>query len=163
MMQIHVRQATADDVAEIEAQLVEAAAWVDALGAVMWEEGELDRGRIAGEVAAGQFFIADANADPAGAVRFQLDDQLFWPDQPRGEAAFVHRLVVRRRFKGAGVSTALLQWAVERTRGLGLAYLRLDCDADRHRLRAMYERFGFSLHSYRQVGAYYVARYQYRV
>ena len=162
-MEIRVRQATAADVAEIEAQLVEAAAWVDALGVVMWEEGELERERIAREVAAGQFFIADAGGEPAGAVRFQLADQLFWPDQPVGDAAFVHRLVVRRRFKGAGVSTALLQWAVERTRGLDRTYLRLDCDADRYRLRAMYERFGFALHSYRQVGAYYVARYQYRV
>jgi GNAT superfamily N-acetyltransferase len=160
---IQVRQATAADVPEIEAQLVEAAAWVDALGVVMWEEGELERDRIAAEVAAGQFFIAEVDRVPAGAVRFQLDDQQFWPDLPPGTSTFVHRLVVRRRFKGLGVSAVLMQWAVERTRDLGRSHLRLDCDADRDRLRALYERFGFVLHSYRQVGAYYVARYEYRV
>ena len=39
-------------------------------------------------------------------------------------------------------------------------YLRLDCDNERSRLRALYERFGFRLHSVRQVGAYFVARYE---
>ena len=41
--------------------------------------------------------------------------------------------------------------------------LRLDCDSHRLKLRALYERFGFTLHSFRQVGPYHVARYEYRV
>ncbi len=100
---------------------------------------------------------------PAGAMRFQLEDLLFWPDIPQEESAFVHRLVVARRFKGQGVSTALLQWAVQHTRACGRKFLRLDCDAERRRLRALYEAFGFRLHSYRQVQSYYVARYEYRL
>jgi GNAT superfamily N-acetyltransferase len=67
---------------------------------------------------------------------------------------------VRRAFAGQRISTALLQWAVERARSLNRRYLRLDCDAERSRLRALYERFGFRLHSFRQVDAYYVSRYQ---
>lgn len=127
----------------------------------MWEDGELDAGRTAAEVAAGQFVLAECGGEPAGAVRLQLEDSLFWPDLPPGESAFVHRLVVRRRFKGQGVSTALLDWAVHRARGLGRRHLRLDCDAERTKLRALYEAFGFDLHSYRRVGSYYVARYAY--
>jgi len=30
-------------------------------------------------------------------------------------------------------------------------------------LRAFYERFGFRLHSYRQVGSYYVSRYELQI
>jgi GNAT superfamily N-acetyltransferase len=76
----------------------------------------------------------------------------------------VHRLAVRRRYAGTGVSTAaMLRWAVERTRALGRPYLRLDCAAARPKLRAIYERFGFQHHSYAQIGAYYVARYEYDV
>lgn len=158
-MTAHVRQATAADVPAIEAMLVEAARWVDALGVVMWEEGELDSQRIAGEVAGGQFFIAEVAGEPAGAVRFQLDDPQFWPDLEEAESAFVHRLIVRRAFKGQGVSTALLDWAASHARTLGKRFLRLDCDAARPKVRAVYERYGFRLHDYRQVGAYYVARY----
>jgi GNAT superfamily N-acetyltransferase len=75
----------------------------------------------------------------------------------------VHRLVVRRRFKGQGISTALLSWAVEHARACGRGRLRLDCDAQRTKLRELYERFGFRFHSYRQVTSYYVARYEYDV
>jgi GNAT superfamily N-acetyltransferase len=91
----------------------------------------------------------------------QLDDQLFWPELTDGQSAFVHRLAVRRRFAGTGVSLALLSWSVEHARRLGKLCLRLDCDHQRTKLRSVYERFGFRLHSYRQVGPYYVARYEY--
>ena len=120
--------------------LREAAQWVDALGVVMWEDGELDRRAIDAEVAAGQFVVATTGDEVAGTLRFQLEDPLFWPDLPSGRSAFVHRLVVRRAFKGRGVSQALLAWAVERAREEGREALRLDCDADRDKLRAVDQR-----------------------
>ena len=161
MTAITVRQAQASEAAVIQDMLEEAAKWVDALGVVMWDESELDAGRIARETAAGQFFVAEIDGDPAGAVRFQLEDQLFWPDLDGDDSAFIHRLVVRRRYKGLGVATALMGWAVSHARSMGKRYLRLDTDASRPKLRELYERFGFQFHSFRQVGPYYVARYQY--
>lgn len=160
-MLITVRQAQPADVHVVEELLIEAARWVDALGEVMWEEGELAAGRVAAEVEEGQFFLAAVDGEPGGAIKFQLEDRLFWPDLTQSDSAFVHRLVVGRRYRGLGVSTALLQWAVDRATSMGKRYLRLDCDASRPKLRALYERFGFRVHSFRQVGAYYVARYEY--
>jgi GNAT superfamily N-acetyltransferase len=161
MSTIMVRQAQAADTTLVQNMLEEAAMWVDALGVIMWEEGELAPGRVDSEIADGLFFIAEVSGDPAGVVKFQLEDRLFWPDLIEDESAFIHRLVVRRRFKGLGVSTALMQWAVSRARAMGKRHLRLDCDASRPKLRQLYEEFGFVFHSFRQVGAYYVARYQY--
>jgi GNAT superfamily N-acetyltransferase len=161
-MTVAIRQAQQCDAAIVEAMLVEAARWVDALGEVMWETGELAPERIATEIAAGQFHLAMADGEPAGAIRFQLEDTLFWPDFPQDHtSAFVHRLVVRRCYKGQGISTALLRWAVEYARTLGRSHLRLDCDQSRPKLRALYESFGFQFHSFQQVGPYYVARYEY--
>jgi GNAT superfamily N-acetyltransferase len=160
-MHPRIRRAGPPDAGAIEAMLREAALWVDALGVVMWEEGELDPSHIAAEVEAGQFVVAEIGGDLAGAIRFQLHDPLFWPDLPPGRSAFVHRLVVRRAFKGRGISQALLAWAVNEARTEGRDALRLDCDADRVKLRALYEAFGFRLHSHRQVGPYYVSRYEY--
>ena len=161
MTAVTVRQAMPPDAAAVQDMFEEAARWVDALGVVMWDEGELDPGRMVREIAAGQFFIAEIDGDPAGAVRFQLEDRLFWPDLAGDDSAFIHRLVVRRRYKGHGVSIALMHWAVSRARSIGKSYLRLDTDASRPKLRELYEGFGFQFHSFRQVGAYYVARYQY--
>ena len=161
---IPIRQAGPADVRAVVDVLTEAAAWVEQLdGTVMWVENELAVEHVAAEIDQQQFFVAEMAGEIAGVIRFQLRDQLFWPDLETDDSAFVHRIGVRRRYARRGVSTALLQWAVERARLLGKTYLRLDCDADRSRLRAVYERFGFVLHSYRQVGSYYVARYQVRL
>lgn len=163
MTTITVRQALAGEAAMIQGMLEEAAAWVDALGVVMWDEDELAPESVDREVAAGLFFIADVDGEAAGAVRFQLADQLFWPDLTGDHSAFIHRLVVRRRYKGHGVSAALMRWAASHARALGKRWLRLDCDADRPKLRTLYEGFGFRFHSFRQVGSYYVARYEYQL
>ena len=156
-----IRQATADDTRALVETLTEAADWVERLdGTTMWVEGELEEHRVRAEAEAGMFVVAEIDGHVVGAIRFQLEDQLFWPDLDGRDSAFVHRLAVRRAHAGQGISVALLQWAVERARSLHKRYLRLDCDADRPRLRELYEGFGFRLHSYRQVGAYSVSRYE---
>ena len=159
-----IRQASVGDAKSIAATLIEAARWVEQLdGTIMWVEGELEEPRISAEVAAGMFVVAEIEGQVVGALRFQLEDRLFWPDLEGSDSAFVHRLAVRREFAGRGVSTALLEWAMDRAHALGKRFLRLDCDAERGRLRDFYERFGFRLHSYRQVGAYYVSRYELQI
>jgi GNAT superfamily N-acetyltransferase len=159
-----IRQASSADMRVIAEILTEAAKWVEELdGTIMWVEGELEEPRVRAEADAGMFVLAEVDGRVAGAMRVQLEDRLFWPDLDGADSAFVHRLAVRRAFAGQGISTMLIQWAVDRARDLGKTYLRLDCDAERIRLRALYERFGFRLHSYRQVGAYYVSRYQLQI
>jgi hypothetical protein len=69
-MTITVRQAQRADVHVVEELLIEAARWVDALGEVMWEEGELVPGRIAVEVEEGQFFLAVVDGEPGGRSGF---------------------------------------------------------------------------------------------
>lgn len=162
-MIIAVRQAAIQDAAIVAEILTEAASWLEQAGMPMWRAGELTAAKIEADVKAGLFFLAECAGQPAGTVKFQLEDALFWPDRPVGEAAYIHRLAVRRSHAGMGVASALMRWAVERAAALGRRYLRLDCEASRPRLRAVYERFGFSHHTDRQVGAYFVARYEYTV
>ena len=158
-----IRQATPQDAAVVSDILKEAARWLEQAGMPLWREDELEPARIMTEVSAGFFFLAESSGDSAGTVKFQLDDSVCWPDERQQDAAYVHRLAVRRRYAGTGLSTVLLRWAVERTHALGRRYLRLDCDASRPRLRAIYERFGFRYHSDRQVGPYLVSRYEFDV
>lgn len=155
-----VRQATSQDAGVVSGILQEAARWLEQSGKPMWQGDELAASRITGEVEAGLFFVAECDGEVAGVIKFQLEDLLFWPDVPPGQSAFIHRLAVRRQFAGGRVSSALLRWAVQRTRSLGRTFLRLDCEASRPRLRAVYERFGFRHHSNRQVESYLVSRYE---
>jgi GNAT superfamily N-acetyltransferase len=158
-----IRQATPADAGVVADILGEAAGWLRREGMAMWRDDELEAGVIAADVEAGLFFLAEQSGDPAGVVKFQLDDPLFWPDLPRQDAAYVHRLAVRRRYAGTGLSTGLLRWAVGRTGAVGRRCLRLDCEATRPRLRALYESFGFRYHSDRQAGPYFVSRFEYDV
>ena len=156
-----IRQAAMRDLEVVASILSEAARWIEERGMPLWKESELLPERIAGEVGAGMFYLAECDGEPAGTVRFELEDTLFWPDVIQEESAFIHRLAVRRRFAGGAVSSALLRWAVRRTRELDRRYLRMDCVASRPRLRAIYERFGFRHHSDKEVGSYFVSRYEY--
>jgi len=162
-MRLSIHQATARDVDEVAGILLEAARWLEESGMAMWREDELLPIRIAEDVRSGLFFLAECDGEAAGTVRFQLEDKLFWPDVPQHDSTFIHRLAVRRRFAGGEISSALILWAIARTHTLRRRYLRLDCIASRGRLQAIYERMGFRFHSNRQVGPYYVARYEYDV
>ncbi|HXC36035.1 MAG TPA: GNAT family N-acetyltransferase [Candidatus Acidoferrales bacterium] len=162
-MHLSIRQAAKQDTDKVAEILREAAHWLEQSGKAMWRDDELVPSRIAGDVQAGLFFIADCDGEAAGIVKFQLEDREFWPDVSPGESAFVHRLAVKRIFAGGRISSALFEWAAARARALGKAYLRLDCEASRPQLRAIYERFGFIHHSDRQVGPYFVSRYEYLI
>ncbi|MBD2559553.1 MULTISPECIES: GNAT family N-acetyltransferase [Nostoc] len=162
-MYISIRQATIQDTVIVSDVLLEAALWLQERGMPLWDDSEVSLESISEDVANGLFFIAEWAGEPAGTIKFQLEDLLFWPDISQEESAFVHRLAIRRQYSGGKVSSALLAWAVERAQTFGKRYLRLDCDASRPRLKAVYENFGFRHHSDRQVGAYFVSRYEYEI
>jgi GNAT superfamily N-acetyltransferase len=160
---LQIRKAKPEDTEVVAEILREAARWLEQSGMPLWREEELNSAGIAASIAEGQYFIAENAGNPAGTMRFQLEDPAVWPDAHQLEATYVHKLVVRRCYAGAGVSTALLDWAVARTADLGRRHLRLDCHATRPRLRALYEAYGFRHHSDRQVGPVQIARYEYDV
>jgi N-acetylglutamate synthase-like GNAT family acetyltransferase len=162
-MRLSIRQAALQDIDVVADILREAAAWLEQSGMPLWREDELQRNNISAEVRSGLFFLAECDGEPAGTIKFQLEDKLFWPDVPQDDSVFIHRLAIRRRFAGGEVSSALLLWAIARTHMLGRRYVRLDYEASRPRLATLFERIGFLFHSHRQVGSYYVARYEYDV
>ncbi|WP_434089559.1 GNAT family N-acetyltransferase [Neopusillimonas aromaticivorans] len=61
--------------------------------------------------------------------------------RPQGEAAYLHKLAVRRTHAGRGVSSALIEACRHAARTQGCAKLRLDCHPN---LRGLYERLGFT-------------------
>ncbi|MCW1913889.1 GNAT family N-acetyltransferase [Luteolibacter sp. GHJ8] len=155
-----IRQAAPGETGVVSGILQEAARWLVESGTPMWKDGELAPDRIAADVEAGLFYLAWAGSKAAGVFKMQPEDPLFWPDLPEGEALYLHRIAVRREFAGQGVMSSMIAFSRDATRQAGRRYLRLDCEAARPRLRAAYERLGFQTHSERQVGPYFVARYQ---
>jgi GNAT superfamily N-acetyltransferase len=163
MLLVSVRQATPEDLLTVADILYEAALWLEQQNMALWDKNEVAPKAIWQDIESGLFHIAFYKGTVAGVVKFQTEDVLFWPDIPHNDSAFIHRLAVRRSFAGKSISTALMKWAVDRSRELGKRYLRLDCAIDRSRLRRVYEKFGFRHHSDKQVGPYLTARYEYNL
>src|SRR5262245_24215400 len=89
VMALAIREATIDDTQALVDILTEAADWVQRLdGTTMWVEGELEIEHVRTEAAAGMFAVAEAQGAIVGAIRFQLEDQLFWPDLDGRDSAF---------------------------------------------------------------------------
>ena len=125
--------------------------------------GELTPEKLMGPIHAGELYLVMMQGSPVGTVIFQLHDKTFWPDMPEGDAAYIHKVILRRSAAGQGLGAQIIAWAKEKARSIGMAYLRLDTEAARTKLCALYESAGFTRHSFRQVGRHYVIRYEMRV
>ncbi|GAA6619832.1 GNAT family N-acetyltransferase [Scytonema sp. NUACC26] len=160
-MNFVITQAKSEETYLVSELLLEAISWLDTQGMSLWRRDEVMPEKIQPDVDSGMFYLAWDREQAVGTLKYQLEDELFWSDVPKGESAFIHKLAVRRSYSGGIVSYRLLQWAVEKSKSQGLKYLRLDCDASRPKLCTIYEKFGFHKHSTKQVGAFYVARFEY--
>ena len=157
---MHIEQARPEEAAVVAAVLNEAAQWIAAEGRALWSAADVALERIQRDTDAGGYFIARQGGEAAGVVRLDLEDPYFWPEIASGSSLYVHKLAVRRASAGQGVPLLLLDFARERARSLGRPFLRLDCVADRAPLRALYEGFGFSLHSVVHKGERAFARFE---
>ena len=89
------------------------------------------------------------------------EDRLFWPHAAPGEAFYVHRLAVARKYAGRGYAQAMLDWAEEEARAQSRLYLRLDCEP-RLKLLALYRSAGFTRIDAQpiRVGMHFVVRHE---
>ena len=134
-----MRQATLDDLSTVSEILSEAAAWLDRENMPLWQQEHISLSVIERDIKLGLFYIALCEGIAAGVVKFQTEDLEYWPDIIQSDSIFLHRLAVRRSFAGGSVSTQIFQWAIAYSRELGKHFLRLDCVADRPRLRQQFQ------------------------
>ena len=151
--------ATVEEAVEVSSLLREAADWLATRGEALWGPDAVSPEAVRPAIARGEFYLAKINAVTVGAMILQWEDRKFWPDVAQNEAAYIHKLAVRRSIAGQGVSGRMIAWAKGRAVAAGRRFLRLDC-ALRPRLQAFYEGQGFVAHSERDMGPFSVMRYE---
>ena len=154
------RQANLDDIATVSSILEEAASWLEAIGQALWRPDEISQNAVRDDVEDGLFYLFELDSEAVGTLKFQLKDELFWPDIDSSESAFVHRIAIRRAHARSGLSSIMMRWAIAEALRHQRTFLRLDCEASRPKLRAIYERFGFKHRDDRKVGPFHVSRYE---
>lgn len=70
-------------------------------------------------------------------------DKLIWRERERGDALYLHRIVVNPHFKGQKHIAKIVEWAKHYARSRGLLYLRMDTWADNPSIINYYKSFGF--------------------
>ena len=80
----------------------------------------------------------------AGIFTVYYTDPIVWRERDRGDAIYLHRIVVNPNFKGQQLFGKVLNWAKQRTAEQKLRYIRMDTWADNPTIIAYYQRFGFN-------------------
>jgi len=157
---LDIRFAREADAALVSSILVEAATWIASAEQPLWPIDQLSAEAIAPDVGAGSFILASVGTEGVATARLTQDDPKCWPDAVPGVAVYVHRVAVRRAWAGRGLAGMMLAWCDRHAERMGCGLVRLDCDARRPKLCALYEGLGFRYHSERNVGHHTVARYE---
>jgi len=162
-MDIEIVQAGPADAGLASSIMLEVAEWLKEQAQALWFPEELMPEKLMGPIHAGELYLVMMRSRPVGTLIYQLHDKTYWPDMPEGDAAYIHKIILRRSVAGGGLGAQIIDWAKEKARKEGMAYLRLDTEAARAKLCALYESAGFTRHSFRQVGRHFVIRYEMRV
>ncbi|MCL2774003.1 MAG: GNAT family N-acetyltransferase [Oscillospiraceae bacterium] len=143
MSEISIKHAEEKDIPIIEDIYLDVVNWLDSANKSLWSKQRVSWRGLSKEFSLEDFYIAYIGDNPAGSVALPDYDPLIWADVKKGESLFVHKLAVKRFAAGQGISTALLEFAVEKCREKNIGTLRLDTDSRREKLMKMYEDFGF--------------------
>jgi len=123
--------------------MIEAAEWLIFENMKNWEPSRFTVEKIIKQNNLDELYLCYVNDEAAGCLKLQSVDKMFWPSDKPGDALYVHRLAVRRKYAGQGISVFMLNWAKEQARIKRCKYIKLDCLSDREKLRGFYEKQGF--------------------
>jgi GNAT superfamily N-acetyltransferase len=121
--------------------LDEATVWVGERGYEQWPL-PYPRGELAAAIERGEVYVAELDGDVVATVTLLWDDELHWGPRP-SDAAYVHKLAVRRACAGRRLGHAILEWADLTAAASGRSFLRLDCMRANPAIRRYYEQLGF--------------------
>ena len=138
---MNVRRCQASDVATVAALLDEATAWVGERGYEQWPS-PFPHDQIAGAIERGEVYLPELDGDVVATVTLLWDDPMYWGERP-ADAAYVHKLAVRRACAGRRIGNAIVEWAADTAAAKGRRFLRLDCLRDNPGIRTYYENLGF--------------------
>jgi len=163
-MTLLIARGTLADVAETDALIRATAEWLVKKGEQLWGPNETSLDELTRVTRRGELIIGRVEGELATCMYLHDEDRVFWPQVGRGEAFYIHRLAVARKFAGCGYAHAMLEWAGSEARAHGRPFLRLDCEP-RAKLLALYASAGYRRIDSTpiQVGEHFVVRHEKRV
>ncbi|MBP7348045.1 MAG: GNAT family N-acetyltransferase [Butyrivibrio sp.] len=139
-----IRKAAKEDISAIEAVFYDAICWMEQNQVQnLWTIANTRWNVLSKSYDITNFFVSIVDNEVVGCMALTDADMQYWPEIPKGSAIYLHKLAVIRKYSRAGVSDKLIQYAKKIAAENGIHTLRLDCCADRVKLRHFYEKHGF--------------------
>lgn len=91
------------------------------------------------------FCVGLVDGEIACAFLLQWEDPENWPAAPHGQAAYLHKFCVRRKYAGRGMTKLVTQAIQVECRRRGLRYIRLDTALDEKTVRKIYLDAGYKI------------------
>ena len=102
-----------------------------------------DKQYIAADVERGLLFKMVAGTNVICIFSICYSDPLIWRDREKGDAVYLHRIVLNQQYKGEKVFEKVLAWTLELARQKKLGYIRMDTWAENAKIIGYYKSYGF--------------------
>lgn len=106
-----------------------------------WTAADVSAAFVTRRIARTEMVAARSREAILGVCTLSRSDPEFWPEDAAGEAAYVHRLAVRRASSGGRLTPAIVAWCAGTARDWGCRALKLDCHPH---ISQIYVRLGFT-------------------
>ncbi|MDE7210524.1 MAG: GNAT family N-acetyltransferase [Lachnospiraceae bacterium] len=124
----------------------EVAVWARNRGFRVWQEEWLTQEElVTREAKPENFCIGKLDGKTACAFILQWSDSEYWPKAPEYEAAYLHKLCVRREFAHRGMTKKIVEALRKLCQEKGIRYIRLDTALDEKAVRKIYLHAGFKI------------------
>lgn len=137
-----IKRASNDDLNDVMQLLRHRQEWLKQCGINQWQsEVKPFEEQMKENIDAGYTWIAtDSNLGPIGTLSMStIPDRDFWTEEEAEEPSYyLYKMVTSPNVKGKGYGSAMLSWANQYSRSLGLGLLRWDANANNLKLRKYY-------------------------
>ena len=124
----------------------EVAAWGRERGFRVWLNEWLTREKLLTEEAQPEnFYVGSVDGQDTCAFILQWSDREYWPDALKYEAAYLHKLCVRRVFAHTGMIGRVVDAIRQECAPRGVRFLRLDTGTNEPVVRDIYLKAGFQI------------------
>lgn len=124
----------------------ETARWGRERGLRLWPEAWLTKEKLLTEDAGPECFcVGRIGGEAACCFVLQWQDREWWPAAPQYEAAYLHKLCVRREFAGTGLPAKVIAYVKRECGKRGASAIRLDTGWEEERVKQIYLDLGFEI------------------
>lgn len=140
-MNLSILPATTDDLPMIINLFDRAIQYQKKNNYIGWQS--MDKQFIENDVHQGLLYKICSGEKLVGIFCICFMDKLIWREKERGDAIYLHRIVLNREYQGLKMFKTVLHWAVEQARKKSLMYIRMDTWAANSKLIDYYKGYGF--------------------